>query len=106
MVDYKVIGSRIKEQRIKNALTQEQLAELVDITTVYLSKIENGHVRPTIELLSTICSALKCDIGLLLLDSSPMSVNYQNEKVVQLFNACSPKVKPIAIELLEKLSML
>ena len=106
MVDYKVIGSRIKEQRIKNALTQEQLAELVDITTVYLSKIENGHVHPTIELLSTICSILKCDIGLLLLDSSPTSVNYQNEKVVQLFNACSPKVKPIAIELLEKLSML
>lgn len=104
MIDYKVIGFRIKQQRTKLNMTQDTLAELVDITTVYLSKIENGHVHPTLDLLSSICSILNCDLGTILLDISPASNNYQNERVIQLFNSCSPQVKPIALELLEKLS--
>ena len=104
MIDYKIIGSRIKEQRIKCGMTQDSLAELAEITTVYLSKIENGHVRPTLDLLSSICTILNCDIGTIFLDSSPASNNYQNERVIQLFNSCSPKIKPIVLDLLENLS--
>ena len=33
------IGRRMKEARIKRGLTQEQLAEKIDITTVYLSEL-------------------------------------------------------------------
>ncbi len=106
MVDYKVIGSRIKNYRQAAELTQENLAEQVGITVVYLSKIENGHVHPTIDLLQTICEALHCDLGSIFQDASPASSNYQNEKVMNLFNACSPKVKPIDINLLEQLAKL
>lgn len=106
MIDYKVIGARLKSQRTRLNMTQETLAELVDITTVYLSKIENGHVRPTLDLLSQLCSALNCDLGMILLNTSPASSKYQNEEVINLFNACTPKVKPIALELLDKLSKL
>lgn len=106
MIDYKVLGSRIKKQRQLRYFTQEQLSEKAEITTVYLSKIENGHVHPTLDLLDSICSILDCDLGEILLDVSPRSKNYQNEKVIELFNACSPQVKPIALELLAKLSSL
>ncbi len=104
VIDYKVIGSRIRKRRIECRMTQERLSEAVDITTVYLSKIENGHVRPTLDLLDLICTALGCDLGYIIADSSPASNNYQTEHVVELFNSCSPKVKPIAIDLLKKLS--
>jgi len=106
MVDYKVMGSRIKKQRQEKGITQEQLAEKVEITTVYLSKIENGHVRPTIELLESICEILRLDIGDLFSNISIGSAQYQNERIVQLFNACSPNVKLVALELMEKLSKL
>lgn len=106
VIDYKVIGSRIKEQRTKCRMTQERLSELADITTVYLSKIENGRVHPTLDLIDSICSILGCDLGYVIANSSPTSNNYQTEHIVQLFNSCSPEVKPIAIELLEKLSKL
>ena len=46
------------------------------------------------------------NLNALFLDSSPNSDYYQNELVLQLFRACSPQVKPIALELLEKLSKL
>lgn len=106
MIDYKVIGSRVKTRRQKAHLTQEFVAERANITTVYLSKIENGHVRPTIDLLCTICLILHCDIADILADASPVRDTYQNEQVVKLFNACSPAVKPIALNLLEQLAKL
>lgn len=106
MIDYKLIGTRLKQRRQKLSLTQETVAEKVEISTIYLSKIENGHVRPTIEVLATICDVLDCDMGYILSDISLRSDSYQNEQVVQLFNACAPKVKPIALELLKQLSLL
>lgn len=106
MIDYKLIGARLKKQRQKLNITQELVAEKVEISTIYLSKIENGHVRPTLEVLAAICDALNCDLGYILSDISLQSNTYQNEQVVQLFNACAPKVKPIALELLKQLSLI
>lgn len=104
MIDYRLIGGRIAAQRRRLGLTQEHVAERADITTVYLSKIENGHVRPTVDILDAICAAVGCDLGAVLLDASPASDRYQSERVVQLFAACAPEVKPVALELLESLS--
>ena len=106
MVDYKLIGTRIREFRKARGLTQEAVAERAEITVVYLSKIENGHVRPTLDLLSQICDTVGLDLGELFHSVSPNAATYQNEKVVQLFNACSPSVKPVALDLLKKLSEL
>ena len=106
MIDYKEIGNRIKKYRQKADLTQEKVSERVGITVVYLSKIENGHVRPTIDLLESICEVISCDLGSIFQDASPSSCRYQNEIVLDLFNNCSPTIKPIALNLLEQLSKL
>ena len=106
MLDYRVIGERLKNQRKESELTQEYVAEQVNITVVYLSKIENGHVRPTLDLLSQICETVGLDLGELFHSVSPNAATYQNEKVVQLFNACSASVKPVDLDLLKKLSEL
>lgn len=106
MVDYRLIGSRLKQQRERQRKTQETVAEKVNITTVYLSKIENGKVHPTLDTLSAICTALNCDLGKILSDVSSESDLYQNEQIVKVFNSCSPEVKPIALSLLEQLSKL
>lgn len=104
MIDYKLIGNRIKTQRISQNLTQEHVAERVDITTVYLSKIENGHVKPAIDVLDAICDTIHIDISAVFSGTSAASDNYQCEKVVEILNSCKPEIKSIAVELLEKLS--
>lgn len=106
MVDYKLIGSRLKFHRKKMKLTQEAVAEQVSITVVYLSKIENGKVRPAIETLDAICQAVHCDLGNILTNVSSESPFYQNEEAVQIFNSCKPHVKPIALDLLRQLAKL
>ena len=95
MIDYAVIGKRIQKSRQEKGITQEKLAERVGISIVYLSKIENGRVYPTLEMLSNICTELEI-----------AQKGYANDRVLELFNACSIRVKPIALSLLEELSKL
>lgn len=106
MIDYKLIGMRLKNQRKLCAFTQETVAEKAEITTVYLSKIENGHVKPTLDMLGKLCQLLKLDLSELFCEVSPSSQGYQNEHIVRLFQSCSPEVKPVALNLMEQLAKL
>ncbi|MBO4264748.1 MAG: helix-turn-helix transcriptional regulator [Clostridia bacterium] len=106
MIDYKLIGSRIKKARDQKGLTQEKLAEAANITVVYLSKIENGKVRPTLETLSCICDFIGCDIGALLGNAVTESKNYRIGEIGELFATLKPDVKPVAIEMMKSLKKL
>lgn len=103
MVDYKLLGQKIKNARKARGITQEYLAEKVDITTVHLSRIENGRGKPTIDLCDAICAALNCELPSLFSDITTDSPNYQNEQVIELFRACSPKMKPRVLNILKEL---
>ena len=92
-----VIGQRLQNRRKELRMTQEVLAEKAGITVVYLSKIENGHVRPTLELLDELCAALQYDLGMALTGAKADSPDYGSERVLTLFRSCSPQVKPIAL---------
>ena len=45
MIDTETIGKIIKKLRVDKNLTQEALAEKMDISTNYLSKVERGLSR-------------------------------------------------------------
>ena len=48
-LDYKAIGKRIKIARIKADMTQEMLAEKIELSPTHLSNIETGKVGLTLE---------------------------------------------------------
>ena len=106
MIDYTIIGKRIQTRRQEQNITQEKLAERVGISVVYLSKIENGRVYTTLETLSNICTELDTELSAILSNTEIARKDYANERVLELFNSCSIRVKPIALSLLEELSKL
>ena len=106
MIDYTIIGKRIQTRRQEQNITQEKLAERVGISVVYLSKIENGRVYPTLETLSNICTELDTELSAILSNTEIARKDYANERVLELSNSCSIRVKPIALSLLEELSKL
>lgn len=55
----KLLGKRLQEIRKSKKLTQEQVAELIDIETVSLSNIENGKYFPSAENLDKLLKVLK-----------------------------------------------
>ncbi len=63
MADLKVkLGRRIKDLRKAKGITQEMLAEMVNMDITSLSKIETGRNYPQSETLEKIAEALKLDI--------------------------------------------
>ena len=52
------IGIRVKQAREAAGLTQERLAELVDVTAQYLSGVERGAVGLSVPVLVRLCSVL------------------------------------------------
>ena len=65
-MDKERIGLRIKLERTKQNLTQEQLAELADISSSYLSAIERGKQSISLEYTNRIADALKIPVNELL----------------------------------------
>lgn len=52
------IGSRIKQSREHSGLTQEKLAEKIDVSVQYVSDLERGIVGTSIPTLLKICDTL------------------------------------------------
>jgi len=57
------LGRRIKELRKRRGLTQEALAEQVEISPQYLSRLEVGLQSPSIETLAKLAQALDVDFS-------------------------------------------
>lgn len=68
-MDYIKLGRRIKEYRLKAMMTQEKLAEVIELSAVYISQIEHGRRKLSLESLVKIANALNVTIDILLMDS-------------------------------------
>lgn len=65
-LDYAMMGNRIRMQRRRCGLTQEQLAEQIERAASYIGHIERGTRRMSLETLCAISEALKCSTDRLL----------------------------------------
>ena len=52
------IGNKIKELRVMNGLTQEELADRAELTKGFISQIERNHTSPSISTLEDILQCL------------------------------------------------
>ena len=68
-MDMIAIGSKIKEARERAHLTQEELAEIVDISPTHMSVIERGVKTPKLDTFVRIVKALNLSSDALLQDS-------------------------------------
>ena len=65
-MNHKDLGRRIRTLRQKQQLTQEQLAEKIDMSTSFLGHIERGTRVSSLETLVKICNVLDANPGFLL----------------------------------------
>lgn len=66
MIDYHIVGNRIKAFRIQRGLSQEQLAELVGVGSAHISHIETGNSTPSLQTMIDIINVLDCSADELL----------------------------------------
>ncbi len=63
------IGINIKSERLRQGLSQEELAERCDISRNSVSLIETGKINPTILRVIDIARVLKVDVNTLVKDA-------------------------------------
>lgn len=59
---YRVIGEAVRAARKKASLSQEELAEKVNLTRNYIGTVERAEKKITLETLAKIANALKCRV--------------------------------------------
>ena len=57
----KALGKKIKQIRKEKKLTQEKLAEMINIEVPSLSNIETGKFAPSVETLQKLCDVLEVE---------------------------------------------
>ena len=57
-INFEKIGQKLKKIRISKGLTQEYIANMVDVNTSHISNIENNRVKVSLSTLLQICNAL------------------------------------------------
>lgn len=67
-LDYHALGKRIRTVRRRNHMTQETLAEKIDVSTPHISNVERGTVKPSLEVIINIANALSVTADDLLCD--------------------------------------
>ena len=100
-IDYKAIGQRIKIARIKKGITQEAVADLIDITPAHMSNVETGKTKVSLPTLIEIANALSVSLDTLLCDNIIASKTIFEGEAKELFKDCDEYEIRLLVDLLK-----
>ena len=100
-VDYKLIGNRIKSERTKKKITQEKLAEYLDVSVGYISQLERGITKISLDRLSEISDYLDCSITYFLSGSSISSSDCLLDDINQQLKKMSSQHRILLYQILK-----
>lgn len=89
-MNYILLGQKIRSARIAAGLSQEQLAEMVGLTSQHISHTEVATTKISLPSLVKIANALHTSVDRLLSDSIYDSKSYLMDDVQSVFLDCDP----------------
>ena len=89
-MDYAKLGTRVRQQRVLNRMTQEQLAEKAGVSNSFIGHIERGEKKASVETVVALCNAMSISPSVLLQDSlsdavmrSQLSFDRENQELME-----------------------
>ncbi|MBP3590906.1 MAG: helix-turn-helix transcriptional regulator [Clostridia bacterium] len=98
-MDKLTMGDRVQDTRKNRGLTQEQLAEKVDITVEYMSQIERGLKTPSMQVFIKLVEVLDVSADYLLRDTVSTRNLYGDKQLGSKLERLTPKQR-VALEAL------
>ncbi len=99
--DYEIIGKRIKKERLKNQLTQEEMAEKIDTSVAYYSRLETGKTKINLKRLVEISDILDVTVGYFITGSNEKKQDYLDNEFTEILSKCTPKQKKFICKVAE-----
>lgn len=96
-MDYQRIGQRIQALRKQCGYTQEKLAEAANLSPPYLSHIERGTKKASLESLARLANALDISVDYLLNGTPVSHESHPIPEPQDLFSDCSEQERCILL---------
>jgi transcriptional regulator with XRE-family HTH domain len=100
-MDNKLLGKRIREERQKLNLTQEKLAECIDISDSYMGQVERGEKSVTLGTLLNLANKLGVTVDFLIQDYFASENDNYYDQLKQLLYERTDKEKQMAIDMIK-----
>jgi transcriptional regulator with XRE-family HTH domain len=101
----RLIGLRIKELRKHKELSQEKLADLMNISPKYLSNIERGKENPTLDTFMKIANALHMELSEIFNYSQEQSSKELRKMIADSMKGSDKKQLKLFAEIAKAISM-
>lgn len=99
-MNYYEIGQQIRKIRKAHGLSQEQLAEMVSISTTHMSHIETGNTKLSLPVLVEIATALDARTDDLLGRTSYTAGDAAEEFAV-ILDGCTPQEARLLVDVVK-----
>lgn len=106
-MDYYKIGQQIRKIRKAHNLSQEELAEMVNISTTHMSHIETGNTKLSLPVLVDIASALEVRTDDLLNNDPAATTGTALDEIAAVLERCTARESKVITDVVKaaKLSM-
>ncbi len=101
MINYMAIGNRIRKIRRDLKITQETLAEKINVTPTHVSRIECGTSSPSLQTLVDICNVLGITIDDLMQDSLPAAKKKLEGRLAEAVADCSVEELNMLVDIVQ-----
>lgn len=101
-MDFEKLGKRVREERLKLRLTQEELSEKVGISSNFLGQIERGDRKLSVDTLVSLANALEVSVNYLLSDSLEFSADSVVKETVHLLAQMPHKRKAFVLDFIRR----
>lgn len=92
-INFEKIGQKLKKIRMSEGLTQEYIANIVDINTSHISNIENNRVKVSLSTLIQICNALGVTVDYVLSDEYMETSSALDHEILFELQKCNDETK-------------
>lgn len=99
-MNYFEIGQRIRKLRKAYNFSQDQLAEMVEISTTHMSHIETGNTKLSLPVLVKIAQALHVQTDEIIYDSHHDTKTSIKQEISELLDSCSVQEAHILMDIL------
>ena len=100
-MNYYEIGQRIRKFRKACNFSQEELAEMVGISTTHMSHIETGNTKLSLPVFVDIANALSVQADELLYDTPQNTKTNMKQKIDEVLDSCTLKELYILLDVMK-----
>jgi transcriptional regulator with XRE-family HTH domain len=91
-----MVGQNLRVLRERKGITQKTLAEAIDVKVAYISAMENGVRRPSVEQVAVFAKVLGCTTDEIILGTGLALELKQEREFFEKYRAATPEKREAA----------